>query len=232
MMHNKVWSRVLWVYRREKMLGNDRLDFRRARETLRDHSGLSGNIEEKVTMKEIDELKSEMDGCRKCTIAKLRHHAVFGEGNLKAPLLFVGEAPGETEDLTGRPFVGRAGKKLREIFAAIGLKEDDFYITNIIKCRPPNNRNPEPSEISNCAKYLDAQIKFMGPKVICALGSFAACRMTGSDLPIGKMRGKAFKTDGAAIIPTYHPSFILRNPAMERFLKDDLELVIRTLKGT
>jgi len=149
--------------------------------------------------------------CRKCDLAATRRQIVFGEGNMKAHLVFVGEAPGEDEDIQGRPFVGRAGKLLDQMIDAIGMRREDVYICNVLKCRPPDNRDPLPDEIDACKGYLFSQLDIIKPKLICTLGRHAYNTLLGVDARITKIRGIVTEYKGIPVMPTYHPSFLLRN---------------------
>jgi uracil-DNA glycosylase len=164
--------------------------------------------------------------CSRCKLHTLgRTQVVFGVGNPEADLMFVGEAPGADEDIQGEPFVGRAGQLLTKIIEAIGLRRDDVYIANVIKCRPPGNRNPEPDEVAQCEPFLFQQVDTIKPKVIVALGKFAAqCLLRTSD-PITRIRGKEFTYRDAILIPTYHPAYLLRNPSAKRDVWDDMKRV-------
>ena len=162
-----------------------------------------------------------------CTRCKLhtqgRKQVVFGVGNADADLMFVGEAPGGDEDIQGIPFVGRAGQLLTKMIEAINLRRDDVYIANVIKCRPPGNRNPEPDEIAQCEPFLFQQIEAIQPKVIVALGSFAAKTLLRSEESISRLRGRIYDFRGAKLIPTFHPSFLLRSPDRKRDAWEDLK---------
>ncbi len=161
--------------------------------------------------------------CKLCTLG--RTQVVFGVGHPKARLMFVGEAPGEEEDERGEPFVGRSGQLLTKIIEAIGLSREQVYIANVIKCRPPNNRNPEPDEVAACEPYLFRQIDVINPTVIVPLGKFAAqCLLKTTD-PITKLRGRRFDYRGTTLIPTFHPAYLLRNPSAKREVWDDMKLV-------
>jgi len=151
-------------------------------------------------------------------------------GNPGADLVFVGEAPGRDEDLQGEPFVGRAGQLLTRIIEAMGLKRKDVYIANVIKCRPPENRDPSPKEIFTCEPFLVKQIIAIKPMVICALGNFAAKTLLKTELNITALRGKILNYHGIPLIPTYHPAFLLRNPNMKRPVWEDMKLVMKLLK--
>ena len=150
---------------------------------------------------------------------------VFGVGNPEADLMFVGEAPGADEDIQGEPFVGRAGQLLTKIIEAIDLKREDVYIANVIKCRPPQNRNPEPDEVETCEPFLFRQIDVIKPKVIVALGTFAARTLLRTLDPISRLRGRQFDYRGATLIPTFHPAYLLRNPSSKREVWEDMKLV-------
>ena len=171
----------------------------------------------------LKDLKDKYANCQRCSLGRGRKHLVFGEGNSRAKLVFVGEAPGREEDLQGYPFVGRAGKLLDKILAAIGLQRSDIYITNILKCRPPNNRDPEPQEISTCQQILWEQLEVMKPKLICALGRFAAQTLLNSQERIGRLRGQWFDLRGIKLLVTYHPAYLLRNPGDKRLVWDDVK---------
>jgi DNA polymerase len=162
--------------------------------------------------------------CMRCKLATLgRKQVVFGVGNPDADLMFVGEAPGGDEDIQGIPFVGRAGQLLTKMIEAINLRREDVYIANVIKCRPPGNRNPEPDEIATCEPFLFQQIQAINPKVIVALGSFAAKTLLRSDDTISRLRGRIYDFRGAKLIPTFHPSFLLRSPDRKRDAWEDLK---------
>ena len=168
--------------------------------------------------------------CIKCDVlAKSRKSVVFGAGNPRAELVFVGEAPGFDEDEQGLPFVGKAGQLLTKIIEAMKLTRDDVYICNVLKCRPPGNRNPLPDEIINCKPYLMKQLEIIRPKVVCALGNFAAQVLLKSELSISELRGRFFEVDGIKILPTYHPAYILRNPGEKRKVWADMQLIMKEL---
>ena len=175
-------------------------------------------------------IRDEMGDCRRCKLAVGRRHIVFGSGSPKAELMFVGEAPGQDEDLQGLPFVGRAGQLLTKIIEAIELRRDDVYIANILKCRPPNNRPPEPDEIAACGGFVERQIEQIRPLVIVALGKFAAQTLLNMETPISRMRGRFFDYRGIPLIPTYHPSYLLRNPSAKREVWEDMKAVRARLK--
>ena len=164
--------------------------------------------------------------CSRCKLHTLgRRQVVFGVGNPNADLMFVGEAPGADEDIQGEPFVGRAGQLLTKIIEAIGLERSDVYIANVIKCRPPGNRNPEPDEVEQCEPFLFRQVDIVKPKVIVALGKFAAQCLLKTDAPITRIRGREFSYRDAVLIPTYHPAYLLRNPSSKRDVWEDMKRV-------
>jgi uracil-DNA glycosylase family 4 len=164
--------------------------------------------------------------CTRCKLHTLgRRQVVFGVGSPTASLMFVGEAPGEDEDRQGEPFVGRAGQLLTKIIEAIGLTRQQVYIANVIKCRPPGNRNPEPDEVGTCEPFLFEQIAAIQPKVVVALGKFAAQSLLRSTEPITKLRGRVFEFRGASLIPTFHPAYLLRNPPAKREVWEDMKKV-------
>jgi len=175
-------------------------------------------------------LKEDIGDCTRCKLHALgRRQVVFGVGNPSADLMFVGEAPGADEDVQGVPFVGRAGQLLTKIIEAISLRREDVYIANVIKCRPPQNRNPEPDEIDTCEPFLFRQIDLIKPKVIVALGKFGAQTLLRTEEPISRLRGRVFDFRGAKLIPTFHPAYLLRNPASKREVWEDMKLVKRLL---
>jgi len=173
----------------------------------------------------LEELRREMLACHKCPLGKTRTNLVFGVGNPMANLMFVGEAPGRDEDLQGEPFVGRAGQLLTKIIEAIGLKRSEVYIANVLKCRPPGNRNPLPEEIVLCMPYLIKQIEIIQPKVLCALGTFAAQTLLNTKAPVGTLRGKFHDYKGIPMMVTFHPAYLLRNPNDKAKVWDDMKKV-------
>ncbi len=177
-------------------------------------------------------IREDIGDCTRCKLCKLgRKQIVFGVGNPNAGLMFVGEAPGRDEDIQGIPFVGRAGQKLTQIIEAIGLKREDVYIANVIKCRPPENRNPEPDEVEQCEPFLFRQVDTIKPKVIVALGTFAARSLLKTTDPISRLRGRVYDYRGAKLVPTFHPAFLLRNPNCRREVWEDMKKVRAILNG-
>ena len=170
--------------------------------------------------------------CSRCKLHTLgRKQVVFGVGNPNADLMFVGEAPGADEDIQGEPFVGRAGQLLTKIIEAINLRRDDVYIANVIKCRPPQNRNPEPDEVQQCEPFLFRQIDVIKPKVVVALGKFAAQSLLKTTDPITRIRGREYRYRDAILMPTYHPAYLLRNPSSKREVWEDMKRVRELLGG-
>ncbi len=178
---------------------------------------------------ELIAIRGELGECARCKLAKARHHLVFGVGDPRAELVFVGEGPGEDEDLQGEPFVGRAGQLLTKMIEAMGFARGDVYIANVVKCRPPGNRNPEPDEIEACEPYLRAQLAAIRPKVIVALGKFAAQTLLRDGTPISKLRGRWFTYEGVRLMPTFHPAYLLRSPDEKKKAWEDLQLVMKEL---
>ena len=177
------------------------------------------------SMADLPALAKFLEGCPRCKLSKSRTNIVFGQGNPGAELMFVGEAPGRDEDEQGLAFVGRAGQLLTKIIEAMGRKREDVYIANILKCRPPNNRNPEADEVASCRPFLEEQIRLISPKVIVTLGTFAAQALLETDEPIGRMRGRWRSAHGARVMPTFHPAFLLRTPERKKDVWEDMKLV-------
>lgn len=170
-------------------------------------------------------IRKELGDCRRCRLHAQRTQIVFGTGNPRAKLVFVGEAPGREEDLQGEPFVGQAGQLLTKIIEAIGLTRQEVYITNIIKCRPPENRNPAAEEIAACEPFLIKQLRAIRPRLICALGTFAAQTLLKTEEKISSLRGKFQEYQGIPLMPTYHPAFLLRNPQRKREVWEDMKKI-------
>ncbi|MDX9702723.1 MAG: uracil-DNA glycosylase [Candidatus Auribacterota bacterium] len=180
--------------------------------------------------KELRSFACDVKSCKRCEhLAATRSHVVFGEGNPHADLMLIGEAPGAEEDKLGRPFVGKAGQLLTKIIAAAGFSRSDVYIANIIKCRPPENRNPNTDEIDQCIGYLHRQIDIVSPKVICTLGSVATQSLLNITEPISRVRGTQLEFRGCVLIPTFHPSYLLRSPQMKREAWQDILLVKKVI---
>lgn len=174
----------------------------------------------------LPQIREELGDCTRCKLSGGRKNIVFGVGNPDAALVFVGEAPGAEEDKTGEPFVGAAGQLLTKMIEAMGLGREDVYICNIIKCRPPGNRNPEPDEIAACEPFLKRQLAAIRPRMIVCLGKFAAQCLLRSDAPISRLRGQWKAYEGIPLMPTFHPAFLLRNPSSKREVWMDLQQVM------
>jgi DNA polymerase len=177
-------------------------------------------------------IRNDLGDCTRCKLHRLgRTQIVFGVGNPNADLMFVGEAPGHDEDVQGFPFVGRAGQLLTRIIEAIDLKREDVYIANVLKCRPPQNRNPEPDEVASCEPFLIRQIAAIRPRVIVALGTFAARTLLKTEDAISRLRGRVYAFEGAQLICTYHPAYLLRSPDKKRETWEDMKKVRALLRG-
>ncbi|HET6346199.1 MAG TPA: uracil-DNA glycosylase [Myxococcota bacterium] len=174
-------------------------------------------------------LRDHIGDCQRCKLAKGRTSVVFGVGNPHAQLMFVGEGPGRDEDLQGEPFVGEAGKLLNRMIGAMGLKREEIYIANIVKCRPPRNRDPEPDEVAACEPFLKTQIATLRPQVLVALGRYAAQTLLRDSTPISRMRGRWRAYQGIDLMPTFHPAYLLRNPGDKRLVWQDLQAVMQKL---
>ncbi len=178
----------------------------------------------------LEAIREELRDCQRCPLAKLgRHTIVFGDGDANARLMFVGEGPGADEDAQGLPFVGRAGQLLNNMIAAMGLKREEVYIANIVKCRPPQNRVPEPEEAHTCSPFLFRQIDVIRPEVIVALGSTAATYLLGAKSPLAGLRGRVHSFHGSKLIVTYHPAYLLRDPNQKKAAWADLQIAMREL---
>ena len=178
----------------------------------------------------LEAIHQEMADCQLCPLGRARKNLVFGTGNPGARIVFVGEAPGADEDEQGIPFVGRAGQLLSEIIVkGMKLQRKDVYICNILKCRPPGNRNPQPDEISRCEPFLKKQLQLIAPEVICALGTFAAKTLLKTDVPISVLRGRFHSYEGIKLMPTYHPAYLLRNPAAKKQVWEDVKIIMKEL---
>ncbi len=174
-----------------------------------------------------EELRDCVANCTRCELSGTRKNTVFGVGNPAADWLIIGEAPGAEEDRRGEPFVGRAGKLLDEMLRAIGQSRESVFIANILKCRPPNNRDPKPAEAAACREYLERQIELVRPRIILAVGKIAAQNLLGSDEPVGRMRGRSHELGGIPLVVTYHPAYLLRSPSQKQKSWSDLCLATR-----
>jgi len=197
---------------------NEAVSFFRKPYTLRDRKSA------------LDRLKDSALECAQCNLCQSRRNVVFGEGALDTELMFIGEAPDIQEDIQGKPFVGKAGVLLSKIIEAIGLKREGVYIANCLKCRPPQDRNPLPSEIIACREFFLKQIEIIGPKVICCLGKFAAQTVLMSEEPISRLRGRFYEVGDIKVMPTFHPAYLLRNPQDKRLVWEDMKKIRDYLK--
>lgn len=180
----------------------------------------------------LSDIRGVLGDCKRCRLSKTRGRIVFGRGNPVARLVFVGEAPGFEEDRQGEPFVGPAGRLLTKIIAAMGMTRDEVYILNVIKCRPPQNRNPLPEEVDACSPFMTHQIQSIQPDFICALGKFAAQTLLETDRPISRLRGRFYDYKGIQLMPTFHPAYLLHNPEKKREVWQDMQKLMAALKNT
>jgi DNA polymerase len=180
----------------------------------------------------LEQVRADLGECTRCKLHRHRTQIVFGVGNPNARLVFVGEAPGADEDAQGEPFVGRAGQLLTKIIEAMGMKREDVYICNIIKCRPPNNRTPESDEIVACQPFLLQQLQAIAPRFICALGGPATQTLLQTKEPISRLRGRFHDFHGIPLLPTFHPAFLLRNPNEKKTVWEDMKLLLRHMQQT
>lgn len=180
--------------------------------------------------KTLEEIRAEIGDCKRCRLCESRTHIVFGVGNPQGKLMFVGEGPGRDEDIQGEPFVGRAGQLLNKIIEAMGMKRSDVYISNIVMCRPPENRAPLPDEAETCIPFLHQRIEAIRPEIIVCLGSVAMQYLLQTDQKITRVRGEWQEFQGIKVMPTYHPAFLLRNPEMKKYVWEDMKKVMAALK--
>ena len=179
----------------------------------------------------LEALARSANGCDLCRLSEKRRTVVFGEGDPRARVMFIGEGPGADEDRTGRPFVGQAGKLLDGMIFAMGFDRAEVYIANVVKCRPPGNRDPKEDEVASCAPYLDSQIDLIQPAVLVALGKPASHRLTGTTKPMGAMRGRWSTYRGIPLMPVFHPAYLLRTPKAKREVWNDLKMVMERLQA-
>lgn len=179
----------------------------------------------------LEEVRADLGDCQRCPLARGRRHIVFGVGAQRARLVLVGEGPGREEDERGEPFVGEAGRLLDRMLFAIGLERSEVYICNVVKCRPPGNRDPEPGEIAACRPFLERQLAAIAPEIILALGRVSSQSLLADNTPISRLRGQWRDYQGIPFLPTYHPAYLLRNPAAKREAWEDLKQVLKRLRG-
>ena len=199
-----------------------------------DYDRAAQPVPEATLSSEVDfsALRKAVEGCTQCPLHKTRTQTVFGVGNPQADWMIIGEAPGAEEDRVGEPFVGRAGKLLDEMLRAVGLSRDTVFIANVLKCRPPNNRDPGKAEIAACRSYLEQQIAAVAPRLILVVGRIAAQELLSSDAPVGRLRGREHDYNGTPLVVTYHPAYLLRSPSQKSKAWDDLRLALRCLART
>ena len=190
----------------------------------------SSNPQVEVRMT-LDDIREELGDCSRCRLSGSRTSIVFGSGNPDARLMFIGEAPGSEEDRQGLPFVGRAGQLLTKIIESIGIRRNDVYICNVLKCRPPKNRNPEADEVETCSPFLRQQLEAVRPQIVCCLGTSASQTMLGMKVPISKLRGRFHVIEGIRFIATFHPAYLLRNPAKKREVWEDMKQIRAALNS-
>jgi DNA polymerase len=200
-----------------------------AGEALWQAAAAPGEAEGMVKLTVLDSVRTELGECTRCKLHRTRTNIVFGVGSPEARLMFVGEAPGEDEDLQGYPFVGKAGQLLTKMIEAMGLRREDVYICNTVKCRPPNNRNPEPDELLACEPFLKGQLGAVKPEAIVTLGKFAAQALLREQTPITRLRGQWREYEGIPVMPTFHPAYLLRSPAEKGKVWEDLKQVMKKL---
>ena len=186
-------------------------------------------LSEEGEVETLDTIRCDMGDCRRCQLADGRTNLVFGVGNPNARLVFIGEGPGREEDLQGEPFVGEAGKLLTKIIEAMGFSRSDVYICNVVKCRPPQNRDPLPAEIAACSPFMLRQVKAINPQVIVALGKFAAQTLLAVKTPISRLRGTFHEYHGIPLMPTFHPAALLRDPSLKRDVWEDMKSVMKKM---
>ncbi len=199
-----------------------------------EHSGANPSIVTRCSSEDkkaaIEELRREIGDCDRCRLSEGRKNIVFGEGNPDARLMFIGEAPGREEDIQARPFVGDAGKLLTRLIEKMGLSREEVYIGNIVKCRPPQNRDPEEDEMATCSVFIDRQIRIISPKIIVSLGRISSQTLMSTKVPISKLRGRFFEYKDIPVMPTFHPAYLLRNPKDKWLVWEDVQKVMERLK--
>lgn len=222
---NELEENLKRFFELEEMFGNR--EFISQHKKILQEGKVSESEKDKSSM--LKKVRKQIANCKECQLHEKRKNVVPGEGNTDADLIFIGEAPGREEDNQGRPFVGRAGNLLTKIIKAMKMTRGDVFIGNIIKCRPPNNRNPYPYEIKSCEPYLLKQLKIIDPKVICTLGKFATQSLLKKKVPISKIRGKFQDYHGIKLMPTYHPGYLLRNPSGKPPVWEDMKKIMKFL---
>lgn len=225
-LHMGIWSNGVMYKEQSKDVHNT---------PILQHSNASLGSRNHDKVAALNALSDEIGDCQRCKLSKGRTHVVFGEGNAHAKIMFIGEAPGREEDLQARPFVGDAGQLLTRLIERMGFKREDVYIANIVKCRPPMNREPQDDEMSICFPFLDRQIEIISPKVIVSLGKISAYMLMGvrgpiSKFSITKVRGRFYEYKGIPVMPTFHPAYLLRNPKDKWLTWEDAQAVLKKLQ--
>ncbi len=205
-------------------------DVRETTQTVPDATVVNAGDFDEDNMERWAELERQVAACDRCQLCETRTQTVFGSGNRKADWMLIGEAPGQSEDLEGKPFVGKAGQLLTEMIRALGLSREQVFIANVLKCRPPGNRDPRADEVTACADYLERQIAFVQPKIILAVGRIAAQNLLKTDAPLAKLRSVVHRLDNIPLIVIYHPAYLLRSPLEKRKAWDDLQFAIKTFE--
>ena len=231
----KIVNDVTLYLKHQRTLGMEALAPEDTQEMLKILDGLEENLSPikktlVCTPGTLDAVREELGECTRCSLSSSRKNIVFGKGNPHASLVFVGEAPGGDEDVAGEPFVGEAGQLLTRIIQSIKLRREDVYICNVIKCRPPKNRDPKPEEVEACFPFLKKQLEVIRPRLICALGKFAAQTLLETTEKISKLRGKVYEFNHIKVVPTFHPASLLRNPEWKREVWKDMQLIQRLLE--
>ncbi|HPD60416.1 MAG TPA: uracil-DNA glycosylase [Thermodesulfobacteriota bacterium] len=231
----KIVNDIALYFKHQRTLGMEVFASEDAQELLNVLDDLEKNLSPKkktfaCTPRTLETVREELGECTRCSLCLSRKNIVFGKGNPSASLVFVGEAPGGDEDAAGEPFVGEAGQLLTRIIQSINLRREDVYIGNVIKCRPPKNRDPKPEEIEACFPFLKKQLEVIRPRFICALGKFAAQTLLGTTERISQLRGKIFEFQHIKVVPTFHPASLLRNPEWKRAVWQDMQLIQRLLE--
>lgn len=226
-----LWGEILSSLSRRLLHIARFTNYRLPREIQGPVEELLKKLETERTEKEgiLQKVAREVQECKACSLYRFRNKVVVGEGNFNAEVVFVGEAPGEEEDIQGRPFVGAAGKLLGRIIGAMGFRREDVYIANVLKCRPPANRTPKPQEVEACQHFLMEQLRAVSPRIIVCLGSVATSALLGSQESITRIRGKMRQWEGIALMPTYHPSYLLRYPERKKEVWEDMKKVLSFL---
>lgn len=218
-----------WEVELNKITGMLKVRLEMLKESGLSYMSKSIVVNQKTNHIELESLRESLLDCRLCKLCTNRTKLVFGSGNNDASLVFVGEGPGADEDAQGEPFVGRAGQLLNKMIIAMGFKREQVYICNVVKCRPPQNRDPEPDEIASCEPFLKKQLALIQPRIIVGLGRYACQTLLQTTTPMAKIRGQWHEYEGVKFMPTFHPAYLLRNPSAKKFVWEDLQAVMKEL---